>query len=163
MELPMRKTLIVLLLASVALGGCGRIRSSWVNPFNWFGGGATEVAQVKADQTKADHLPVVQDDRGLIERVTEVHFDRYPGGLIVRATGVSRDQGWSDAELVARPLDEQGVQVYEFRALAPVDATDIGPARSREITAAKSISNYNLEAIRRIVVQGESNAMGSNR
>ena len=159
----MRKTLIVLLLASVALGGCGRIRNSWVNPFNWFGGGATEVAQVQSAQADADAVSVIPDDRGLVARVSEVHFDRYPGGLIVRATGVTPEQGWSDAELVARPVDEHGVKVYDFRALEPIDATDIGTERSRQITAAKTISNHDLESIRRIVVQGESNAMGGNR
>lgn len=162
MEFRMRRTVIVLMAASIALGGCGRVRNSWVNPFNWFGGGATEVAQVAPAETDAG-TPVPTDARALIQQVTDVQFDRYQGGVIVRATGLPPSQGWWQAELVARPLDEDGVLVYDFRVFPPAGVTQANTPRSREITAAASVSNYKLESIRRIVVQGESNAMGGNR
>lgn len=154
----MRKPLIVVLALTLALGACGRIRDSRLNPFNWFEARATQVERVEpqADATAAD-------ERALMAQVTHVTFDPYPGGVILRATGLPPTQGWWSAELVARPLDEDGVQVYDFRVFAPPGAPDVGPARSREITAAVSIPDIRMAQIRRVVVQGASNAMGAGR
>lgn len=168
MKLGMRKTLITLIAASVVLGGCGRVRNSWVNPFNWFGGGATEVAQVApatpqggSGDGSATALPA--DPRPLVDRVTAVDFDRFQGGVIVRATGLPPSQGWWKADLVARPVDADGVLVLDFRINAPLSDQPAGTPRSREVTAAASVSAYKMQSIRRIVVQGASNAMGANR
>lgn len=164
MKLGMRKTLIILIAASVVLGGCGRVRNSWVNPFNWFGGGATEVAQVSPAATEESTGTVLPTDpRPLVAQVTAVDFDTFQGGVIVRATGLPPNQGWWDADLVARPVDADGVLVFDFRINAPMADQPAGTARSREVTAAASVSAYKMQSIRRVVVQGASNAMGANR
>ncbi len=153
----MKKSLIVLLTLTVALGGCGRVRESRLNPFNWFGGGA------RAEAPVAPTAAVSADKRALVAQVTGVTFDRYPGGTIIRATGLPPSQGWWDAELVARPVDENGVLVYDFRVFPPDAGAGTGPAQSREITVAVAISDIKMEPIRRIVVQGAGNALGANR
>ena len=161
MELGMRKTPIVLMVASITLAGC----NSWVNPANWFGGGATEVPKVAPtdapEDTSAGIVPT--DSRPLVAQVTAVDFDKFQGGVIVRATGLPPSQGWWQADLVARPVTADGVLVLDFHVSAPLEPTTPGTVRSREVTAATSVSAYKLQSIRRIVVQGASNAMGANR
>jgi hypothetical protein len=86
-----------------------------------------------------------------------------PGGAIVRARGLTPTQGWWDAELVAKDVDEDGVLVYEFRLLPPVGRTDVNTQQSREIDVAIFISDVKLENVREIVVQGATNARVSRR
>lgn len=152
----MRKTLIACLALTIALGGCGRIRDSRLNPFNWFD-------RVERVEQVAPTTETAADGRALVGQVTELKFDPYPGGVIVRATGLPPTQGWWEAELVARDLDEDGVLVYDFRVFAPLTQTPSSTQRSREITAAASLSDAKLARITRIVVQGQSNALGANR
>lgn len=136
----MNKTLIVLLALTVALGGCGR--------------------KPKDDpmMPSAEEL-AARDKRPLVAQVTNLTFDRYPGGVILRATGLPPDQGWWDADLVSRGVDANGVQTYDFRVSPPDAASSANTVQSRQITAAVSISDIKLQSIRRIVVQGASNAL----
>lgn len=152
------KRRVLLGLGAVALvASCGRIRESRLNPFNWFGGS-------RRRERVADTRPVeVQDPRLLVAQVVSLNVDPYSSGAIVRAKGIPPTQGWWEAELVARPLDENGVQVYDFRVFPPVTDTDPGTPQSREITVAVSISNVKLDQITEIVVQGETNALSSRR
>ncbi|MFT4150496.1 MAG: hypothetical protein QM656_09880 [Paracoccaceae bacterium] len=148
----MRSPLIACLALTLALGGCG----SRLNPFNWFHR-AERVERVQ------DTPETAADKRQLIQQVTHVTFDPYPGGVIVRATGLPPTQGWWEAELVPRKVDEEGVLVYDFRVFAPMTQQSVNTPRSREITAAASLSDYKLAGIKRVVVQGEANALGSSR
>jgi hypothetical protein len=86
-----------------------------------------------------------------------------PGGAVVRARGVTPTQGWWDAELVARDVDEKGVLVYEFRLVPPTGQTDVNTQQSREIDVAIYISDVKLAAVREIVVQGARNARSVRR
>lgn len=144
------------LTLTLALASCGGFRDSRLNPFNWFGRSApAERVEVAAD--------VNADPRPLVETVTDMQVDAFPGGAIVRATGLTPTQGWWEAELVELPIDEDGVLVLEFRLLPPITPTDVNTARSRTVTVGTSFSDVKLAKISRIVVQAKTNARASER
>ena len=142
--------------AAFVVTGCGAVRNSRLNPFNWFGGSRR---RERVEQTAA----VAEDQRLLVADVVSLSVDPYSTGAIVRATGIPPSQGWWDAELVARPIDEDGVLVYDFRVFPPPTDTPAGTPRSREITVGVSISTVRLDQVREIVVQGANNALSSRR
>ncbi|SEN02099.1 hypothetical protein SAMN05216227_100670 [Pseudorhodobacter antarcticus] len=150
----MKTPLITALCASLALGACATISNSRINPFNWFGG-SEEVAMVSPDGKPAD-------TRQLVSQVTVLVLEKMPGGVIVRATGLPPVQGFWDAELVARPV-EDGKLTYDFRVFPPIIATNVSTPRSREVTVATYISDIKLAGVREITVQGAANARASRR
>ena len=153
----MRKPLIAAICASLALGGCGSfgsMSSSKLNPFNWFGGSEeTQVVSPLAD-------PV--DERLLVASVSGLTLERMTGGVIIRATGLPPTQGYWDAELVARPIEDDTV-VFDFRVFPPVTTAAVSTPQSREIEVAAFMSDIKLNGIRQITVQGENNARSSRR
>lgn len=152
----MKRRVVLALGAAFVVTGCGAVRESRLNPFNWFGGARR---RERVQQT----AEVARDQRLLVADVISLSVDPYSSGAIVRATGIPPTQGWWDAELVARPIDENGVLVYDFRVFPPLTNTPQGNTRSREITAGASISNTRLDQVREIVVQGANNALSSRR
>ena len=151
----MRLPLFAALLAMTLLAACGGFRESNFNPLNWFG---------KSEPAAALLLQgPVPDARPLIDQVLSMSVEAYPGGAIIRASGLPPSQGWWDAELVALPIAEDGVLVYEFRVFPPVVRKPAGSQPSREITVAATLSDIKLEGIRRIEVQGAQNARAVNR
>lgn len=157
----MRLVVMGLLVLTLALPGCARLRDSKVNPFNWFGR-----SKPVATQTVESVVPGrPADGRILIAEVTDLDVARQPGGAIVRASGLPPTQGWWDAELVAenggRPVD--GVMTYRFVIAAPLKATRTSTPQSRELTAAAYLSDVKLAEIREIVVVGATNSRASRR
>jgi hypothetical protein len=152
----MRKPLLAMLVVVLTISACGRIRESRLNPFNWFGR-SEPVAVQTADPA------VAQDGRRLVAEVTELVLDRTAGGAIVRAVGLPPTQGFWEAELVARPIDENGVLVYDFRVFPPPRGGDVSTRQSREIVVAAFLSNIRLDGITQISVQGEGNARAVRR
>lgn len=139
----------------LALAGCGAVRESRLNPFNWF---------KRSEPRETIALPAQGGDpRPLVDTVLSMAVEPIPGGAVVRARGVTPTQGWWDAELVARDLGEDGVLVYEFRLLPPRGQTDVNTQRSREIDVAIYISDVKLANVREIVVQGATNARSARR
>lgn len=154
----MRAPLLVILSAALMLGGCGTVRESRLNPFNWFGGSTVEVVAVAPGQVPADPRP-------LVDLVVEMSVDRAPGGAIVQATGRPPRQGYWKAALVrdrATP-GADGVVVYDFRVAPPDRPTSVGTEPSREVTAAVYLTDQDLETIRAIVVRGDRNQRRSSR
>lgn len=152
--MPVSRRLVVLGLG-LTLAGCGGLRESRLNPFNWFR---------RSEPRETIVLPGEQTDpRGLVETVLSMDVEPIPGGAIVRARGLTPTQGWWNAELVGRDVDENGVLVYEFRLLPPVGQTDVNTQRSREIDVAIYISDIKLANVREIVVQGATNARSARR
>ncbi|MEZ5779513.1 MAG: hypothetical protein R3E44_14250 [Paracoccaceae bacterium] len=153
----MKLPVTALLIAALSLGGCGKIRDSRFNPFNWFG------------RSQSSNVVVVQgvpvDGRLLVDQVTEMEVARQPGGAIVRATGLPPTQGWWDAALVAenngQPVD--GVLTYRFVLSEPLGQTRVSTPRSREVTAAVYVSDIKLAEVRQIVVLGTQNSRSSRR
>jgi len=150
---------LCLVLVTLSLADCGRIRDSRLNPFNWFG-------RAQATATTTTLAPnEAADGRQLIREVTDLTLEKMPTGVIVRATGLPPTQGWWEAELVAENhgLPVEGVVTYRFLVYQPPGATAVSTPQSRAITAAAYISIPRLAEITKIVVQAESNSRETRR
>ena len=157
----MLRPLPLILVATLALSGCGRLAESRLNPLNWFGGGLT-AGPVAADGTVRPLVPAnravaVSDARVLITELTDVSLLRTDEGAILRATGVAATQGFFNAELVAVAQDG-GLVAFEFRAEAPPGGAAVGTAASRTITVAEVLSAADYAAITQVRVIGANGA-----
>lgn len=151
----MRQVIFAASAAAVLLSGCGYMRESKLNPLNWFG---------KSEPREAIALVATpQDARDLVADVVSLEVLPYSTGTIVQATGIAATQGYWDAELVAKDIDENGVLVYEFRVFPPAAPAPAGAAQTREIAVAATINNVKLDSVREIVVQGANNARSVRR
>ena len=144
--------LITGLLVITLLAGCGGLRESRLNPFNWFGRDKEErIAVVE----KADYV----GPRGLVGEVLSLKVDRLPGGAIINAMGLPPTQGYWSADLV--PLNggkpDKGTLVYEFRLAPPPGPEPVGEKRSREVLTGLFVSDQDLAGVRRITVLAERN------
>ena len=147
--------LTAVLTLTLILAGCGGLRDSKINPFNWF---------KRSEETQKLALPQRPNDtRALVATVLTMQVDEVPGGAIVRATGLPPTQGWWKADLVPLPLDENGRLVMEFRLHAPIARTAVGTQPSREVVVALFLSTYKLTDVREIIVQGANNARAARR
>jgi hypothetical protein len=139
----------------LAVAGCGGLRESRLNPFNWFR---------RSEPRETIVLPEkAADPRPLVEAVLSLAVEPIPGGAIVRARGQTPTQGYWQAELVPQPLTEGGSLVYEFRIFPPPGRADVNTPQSRQVDVAIYISDVRLENVREIVVQGATNARASRR
>lgn len=147
--------LTAVLTLTLILAGCGGMRDSKINPFNWF---------KRSEETQKLALPQRPNDtRALVETVLTMQVEEVPGGAIVRATGLPPTQGWWKADLVALPVDENGRLVMEFRLHAPIARAAVGTQPSREVVVALYLSNIKLTDVREIIVQGANNARAARR
>ncbi|MFN4160052.1 MAG: hypothetical protein ACK4GO_16855 [Gemmobacter sp.] len=152
----MQKPLLAMLVMVLSLTACGRLAESRLNPFNWFG--RSQPATVQAADAR-----VTRDRRQLVAEVTDLTLDRTQGGVIIRAVGLPPTQGYWKAELVARPIDENGVLVYDFRIFPPPRTTPVSTRQSREVVVATFLTNQKIDGIRQITVQGERSARTTRR
>lgn len=152
-----RRTMIAGLGGALFLAGCGRVRESRFNPFNWFGGSREEPAPA---------VPVGErrDPRPLVDQVTSLEIEPTNTGAIVRATGLPPMQGWHSAALV-RETDEpvNGEMVYSFRAAPPDAPTRLSTPQSRELSVATRLSASSLAQISVVRVIGARNARVARR
>ncbi|MBR9763973.1 MAG: hypothetical protein GYB53_10720 [Rhodobacteraceae bacterium] len=166
----MRKFLPVLLIAAIGLSGCGYVRDSRLNPFNWFG--RAEARELTAQEAAQETNPLIPersrfarpDEVDLRDRVAGLEslvVERIPGGAIVRVTGISAAAGAYDVELRELP-GEAGVARYEMVSYLP-EVAQAAPVQSRRITAATRISDTALAQVRTIEVLSASNALTSRR
>lgn len=157
----MRLPLAAILATAVIVSGCARVSESRLNPFNWFGSSRAEAVTLTPEGGFGNPL----DFRVPIQSVTELAVEPMPGGAIVRAAGVAPTQGWWDAELIAendgRPVD--GVLVYRFVVAEPREATRVSTERSRTVTAAAMLSDFDLAGVRTIVVRGAADQRSVSR
>jgi hypothetical protein len=172
----MRKITSALLVASLVLAGCGTVRESRFNPFNWFGRGQVEPVQttaanplipetrqgVFANRRAAAPKPA---DAPLAAQVGDLAVERIAGGALIRATAVSDTVGAFRVVLVPEndgiPVD--GVLTYSLRAFtAPAGSVPM-PERARSHVAALRVSDQDLAGVRTIRVQAERNAATSAR
>ena len=147
-----RSTALIALV--LALGACGSVGESRLNPMNWFSKRSAETL------APADGWGDVADRRALVPLVTEAEILRTPEGAVLRATGQMATQGWWDVQL--RPVNEErpvgDALVYEFVAASPLSQGQAGSDASRQVTAGVKITNARLDGVRRIVVRGAQNA-----
>jgi hypothetical protein len=155
----MTKPLLAALAMVLALGACGTMRESRLNPMNWFGRDSTETLAPRAGWNTS------VDRRALVPVVTEMEVIPTTGGALLRASGVTQTQGWWDAELRPvndeRPLD--GALIYEFVLAAPRGPTAVSTEASRTVTAGVKISTARLQGVSRIIVRGAQNARTVSR
>ena len=152
--MPLARPLLLLTLCAI-LAGCGGFRESRLNPLNWFGRSQPREAVVVAEQPG--------DPRPLVQTVVGMSVEPMPGGAIVRARGQAPTQGWWAAELVQAEAGAERALVYEFRLLPPVGPADVSTPQSREVDVAIFVSDYKLDQIGEIVVQGATNARSARR
>lgn len=152
----MRLPLTFALTAVMVLTSCGAIRESRLNPLNWFG---------RSQEARVEEfgVSVPADTRPLVEQVLDMSIEQTPNGALVRAKGLSSMQGYYKAELVARPVDDKGVLVFDFRVMPPPEPKPVGTQRTREVTVAVHLSHAKLDGISQIIVQGAQNARSSRR
>jgi hypothetical protein len=155
----MFKPLSAALILVLALGACGSMRESRLNPMNWFSRDSTETLAPRGG------WDTQRDGRALVPVVTEMEVIPTTGGALLRASGVTETQGWWDVELRpinrGRPLD--GALIYEFVVASPGARTPSSTEASRTVTAGVKISTERLAGVRRIVVRGAQNARTVNR
>lgn len=155
----MQKPALAALAMVFALGACGSMGQSRLNPMNWFGRSSVETLE------PAGGWNTVTDRRDMVPVVTEMEMIPTTGGALLRATGVTATQGWWDVEL--RPTNnerpENGVLTYEFVVAAPRAQTAVSTEASRSVTAAVKISTRRLDGVRQVTVRGAQNARSVNR
>lgn len=148
------KPLAILLAATLVLAGCGQVRDSRANPFNWFGGSqeGAQLGEIKPE-----------DGRPLVAEITALTVEPTSTGALVRAEGRVPAQGWHSPTLVAenngRPVN--GVLTYRFIASPAIAANEPGGARI--VTAVAPVSAMTLDQVARIVVAAEANSRSVNR
>ena len=140
----------------ILLVSCSKIGESNLNPLNWFGDSNAEKT-IKSVPVKATSI----DPRARLQRVTEITNFVTTNGIIIVAKGLPPTQGFWNPALLPRneekPVD--GFLTYEFRAQAPTDQVLIGTERSREIEAAKTITQDKLVGVKGIRIIARDNTM----
>ena len=142
-----------------ALGACGGVSESRLNPFNWFSGSESEnIAAAPQDAA-------VQDPRPLVTRVTDMQLERVRGGAILRATGTTPTQGWWSPALIPefREGAVDGVLSLRFVAVPPPRTMAVSTPQSREVTVALRLSESELRGVRELRVQGAENRQSVRR
>lgn len=151
----MTRPILALIALSLVLAGCSGVRQSRMNPLNWFGS-STEESQLGP-------MRLETDNRALVPSVTALSMERTSSGALVRAEAQMPGQGWWDAQLIAenqgRPVD--GVLTYRFVAAAP--RAGVAGGRPQTLVVAAPVSEYLLEEITTVVVQGATNSRSTRR
>lgn len=149
----MHKPVLAALAMVLAIGACGTVRDSRLNPMNWFGRESTETLAPRGGWGGE------ADRRALVPVVSELEVIQTTGGALVRASGITQTQGWWDVELrptnKERPVD--GTLTYEFVVAAPRTPTGVSTEASRTVTAGVKVTNARLAGVRNIVVRGAQN------
>ena len=176
----MRKTLTTLWVATFALGGCSTVRDSRANPFNWFGSDRTAPPPVREASPQTN--PLIPKESGLFssgrakpeeeylgrpfDQVADLVIEPVPGGAIIRATGVAARQGVYQVQLT--PVNEEeepvdGVLSYRLEGIRPDFNTRVGAHPSREVVAARKVTDQTLAGVTAIRVEGQRNAILARR
>jgi hypothetical protein len=142
-----------------ALAGCSQgWKENRINPSNWFSANDRPESLVPIEED------LVIDNRPLVPQVTALSLDETPSGVIVRATGVTPTAGYWQGGLVLEQRDgkpDNGQLSFVFRAAPPLQPTEVSNQRAREITAARFISNQQLQGVETIRIVGERNSLSS--
>jgi hypothetical protein len=173
----MRKTISILLLSTFALGACG-LQDSRVNPFNWFGQSRSEpVGTAPTESTN----PLIPRGGGIFsgrrpveavylgqpfQQVTDLTVEPVPGGAVIRATGLAERQGIYAVQLTPANEEElpvNGVLTYRLEGVLPSRATAIGQVPTREVIAARRLTDQQLRGVNVIRVEGQLNAQVARR
>ncbi|MGR3374463.1 hypothetical protein [Pseudooceanicola sp.] len=161
----MRKTIALMLISTLVLGGCGGVRS-------WFGGG-------REVQTAEPGNPLIPTSSGMMSlnaaravyrgnpvgQITALNVERIPGGAIIRVEAVADRQGPFNVRMVpATPADtpQNGVLAYTLAAELP-RRSPVGTPATRRIVAAHYVADDALAGTSEIRVSGARNTLSSRR
>ncbi len=154
----MRKILAILVISSVALSGCGRLRDSKANPANWFGKRNNRPIAT-ATEEPGEINPLIPQKTSIFKRnksvtyfgtpvdnVVSMTIEKLPTGAIIHVIGVSRQQGAYDVRLTSDNKGEpvNGVLTFKLKAVQPLDQPQ-GPQQARTLHAGRFVSNSDLE------------------
>ncbi len=157
------------------------MRNSALNPSNWFGRGASEQIGTTGDAAPVN--PLIPTGSGLFDsltanpdkdvylgrpfgEITNLTVERVAGGAVIRATGLAARQGIHTVRLTPEVEDEipvDGVLTYRLEGIEPVRPTAVGAPATREVTAARKLTDQQLRGVRSIRVEGLSNAQVARR
>jgi hypothetical protein len=149
------RTFVLAATLGLALSGCASVGSSKYNPMNWLKPSAPSEPTVL-------YVPP-PDNRPLIAQVLTVKLQQSADGAILLATGLPPTQGWWKASLVKVAQDDDSKLVYEFRIFPPIAPMPTGTPASREVNVAVSLSNLQLDGVKSITVQANTNALTTRR
>ena len=169
----MKKKIGLLLVVTLTLSACGRVRDSAINPFNWFGRAetveTTEAAEVNPlipqERESILRRPEAEYAGTLVAELTTLRIERVAGGAIIRVKGIASTQGAFDVRMEPENEDQEpvkGVLTYTLLAVQPPGFRQ-GPAQSREITAAVFRTDQELANVRTIRVVGANKTLQSRR
>lgn len=165
----MKKTFSLLLISSLLLSACGERVSLFGR------------AQQQPASDTASTNPLIPQSGGLFsnfrkkdaayagtpfEQVTGLTIERVPGGVIIRATGLAARQGIYAVQLTPENEDEiaiDGVLTYRLEGMRPRRNTPVGTVPTREVTAARAVTDQTLLGVRAIRVVGLTNALIARR
>ena len=103
--------------------------------------------------------PTEVDTRALVPEIASVAAERTPGGVIVRAVGLTPTPGYWDPDLVnTTPDDAAGTITFEFRVRPPPEGAATGTAGAPRMEAAAFLSDARLRGVSRIEVLGAGTA-----
>lgn len=170
----MRISIALLMVAGVAVSGCGGWRDSGVNPRNWFGNSKEVTASTENPEDVNPLLPVkaeesifarkdAPDESVLIVSVSALKIERTSTGAIVYATGLADRQGAYNVHLRPDIDAPEGTLSFQFKADYPSYATHQGTELTRTVRAAFSLTTGELEGIKLIRVTGAQNAQETRR
>lgn len=174
----MRISLTILLAASVSLGACGVVRNSALNPTNWFDRSTSEAIKVVDEEPVNLLIPQKSGlfakksseeanyDGKPFDEIVDLTIERIAGGAIIRATGRADRQGIYSVRLTPVVEDEtpvNGVLTYRLEGVKPDANTAVGASATREVTAARKLTDQDLRGVRTIRVEGVRNAQVARR
>lgn len=144
------------------------------NPMNWFGGDAPDESVLEPIESTNPLIPqrtgIFQSSNtpepylgAPVDTVTDLTLERVPGGVIIRATGVSASLGPFNARLTPATEDEVPVDgVLTYRLEAQLSQATAGP-RPRQVTVARLLTDQELEGTRTVRVEAVQNALERRR
>lgn len=163
----MRTFVTILVISSIALSGCSRLRDSKLNPGNWFGKSTPRpvaTASGEANPLIPQQTTIRRKDRREVylgtpvDQISNVIVEPTTAGAIIHVTAISLQQGAFDVRLTSdtdgEPVD--GVLAFRLMAVQPTDQPQ-GAPRQRTIHAARFVSNNDLNETSSIVVIGARN------
>jgi hypothetical protein len=169
----MRKPIVSGLVAALLLSACGGSGGSSANSSlgGWFGRSRS------APVAEGEVNPLIPETRGVfrrreaaayggvpVETIAEMHVERTAGGALLQVKGIAQTQGYHDARLVEDEDDGSDTTLtFTLRAVPSGLRELIGPPQSRQIVAAKALTENDLLGIRTIRVRGVQNARTTSR
>lgn len=162
----------LLLCGALALAGCGGgLSNSWVNPSNWFGKSSNEALAAGAEvnplipKARAWKRKKAPYQGTAVDQIKSLRIERRPGGAIIHVVAIADGIGYYDVRMQSDTdgKPENGVLTYTLRAERPAKLIRGGNEAARRITAARYVTDQDLEGVRKITVKGARNQSTTSR